>query len=101
SAATGIYPLSLHDALPISFQSLADLEAGRPALFTRTLGADERTGRSSTAAAYLGDTWRLSQSWQVTFGVRGERSWFGDAPPYNEIGRAHSELQSRENLVCR
>ena len=45
--------------------------------------ADERTGRGSTAAAYLGDTWRLDQSWQITYGVRGERSWFGDAPPYN------------------
>ena len=66
-----------------TFETLADLEAGRPSLFTRTLGADQRTGRSATAAAYLGDTWRLNQAWQLTFGVRGEHSWFGDAPAYN------------------
>lgn len=66
-----------------TFQTLDDLAAGRPLLFTRTLGTDERTGRSSTAAAYLGDTWRFNRSWQLTYGVRGEHSWFGNAPPYN------------------
>lgn len=66
-----------------SYQSLADLEAGRPALFTRALGPSERHGRSSTAALYLGDTWRTSASLQINYGIRGEHSWFGGAPPYN------------------
>ena len=67
----------------VTFLSLADLEAGRPALFTRTLGADERAGQSATAAAYLGDTWRMGSAWQATYGVRVEHSWFGDAPGFN------------------
>jgi Carboxypeptidase regulatory-like domain len=66
-----------------SYQSLTDLEAGKPALFTRALEQTERRGRSSTAALYLGDTWRASASLQLTYGIRGERSWFGGAPPYN------------------
>ncbi|HTS89843.1 MAG TPA: carboxypeptidase regulatory-like domain-containing protein [Gemmatimonadales bacterium] len=66
-----------------TFLSLADLAANQPALFTRTLGEDQRSGLADNAAAYLGDTWRMGRGWQVTYGVRAEHSWFGDAPGYN------------------
>jgi carboxypeptidase family protein len=66
-----------------TYNSLADLENGTPATFTRTLTPATREGRGSTAAVYVGDVWRPVQSVQLTFGVRGERSWFGGAAAYD------------------
>lgn len=69
-----------------TYASIADLEAGRPSLFTRTLvpaGADERRGSATNAALYLGDTWRRSRALQLTYGARLEGSAFGGAPAYN------------------
>ncbi len=68
-----------------SYNSLADLAAGAPALFTRTLTPNERRGTSSTGALYLGDIWRLSGTLQVTYGVRAEHGWLGGAPAYNAL----------------
>ena len=66
-----------------TFNSLADLEAGTPSTFTRTLSAATRKGRGTTTALYLGDVWRPIPSVQLTYGVRGEHSWFGGAGPFN------------------
>lgn len=58
------------------FPSLAALEAQQPASFTRTL-APQRSGASTRAGAlYVGDTWRPSDPFQVTLGVRGEWTTF-------------------------
>jgi len=66
-----------------SFNSLADLEAGRPSIFTRTLTPRIRQGSSLNSALYLGDTWRASRAVQLTFGARLEGSTFGGAPANN------------------
>lgn len=66
-----------------TYQSLEDFEANRPALFTRSLTPSQRSGRSSTTALYLGDTWRTSPSLQLNYGLRAEHSWLEDAPGYN------------------
>ncbi|MFN8654127.1 MAG: carboxypeptidase regulatory-like domain-containing protein [Gemmatimonadales bacterium] len=66
-----------------TYQSLADFEANRPALFTRSLAPSERSGRTATAALYLGDTWRKSDALQLNYGLRAEHSLFGNAPAYN------------------
>ncbi len=61
-----------------TFASLADLEAGRPASFTRSLGSDERTAGARYAAAYAGDTWRPGERLQLMYGVRVEGAWYAD-----------------------
>ena len=66
-----------------TFNSLEDLEANRPAIFTRTLSPRLRTGTAVNSAIYLGDTWRASPSLQLTYGARLERSQFDGSPAFN------------------
>ena len=66
-----------------TFNSLADLEANRPSIFTRTLSPRIRAGTGLNSAVYLGDTWRQSRSLQLTYGARLERTEFTGAPAYN------------------
>ena len=66
-----------------TFNSLEDLENGVAATYTRTLTTTTRTGKGSTAALYIGDVWRPAPPLQITYGVRGEHSWFGGAGPYD------------------
>ena len=66
-----------------TFQSLADLEAGQPASFTRSLTERTRDGSAVNASVYLGDTWRFSRALQVNYGLRLEGSRFGGEPAYN------------------
>jgi hypothetical protein len=66
-----------------TYNSLADLEANRPASFRRTLAPVERTAEALSGALYAGDVWSPSAVVQVTLGLRAERSWFGDPPRYN------------------
>lgn len=66
-----------------TFNSLADLEANQPSIFTRTLSPRIRAGTGVNSAIYLGDTWRKSRSLQVTLGARLERSQFNGAPAHN------------------
>jgi hypothetical protein len=68
-----------------SFNSLADLEAGRPTSFTRTLRPSDRSSTSINSALYFGDTWRMSDALQLTYGGRLERSTFGHEPAYNPV----------------
>ncbi|HEV8151023.1 MAG TPA: TonB-dependent receptor, partial [Gemmatimonadales bacterium] len=66
-----------------SFSSLGDLEAGTPSSFTRTLQPSHRASTALNAALYFGDTWRPTQSLQLTYGGRLEHSRFGHEPDYN------------------
>lgn len=63
-----------------AFASLADLEAGRAASFTRTLPGEPTRGSGWSAALYLGDTWRPTEPLQLVYGVRVDGSGFGEAP---------------------
>jgi len=65
------------------FNSLGDLAANQPAMFTRSLMPTSRTGSGLNTAIYLGDTWRHSRALQVTYGVRVEGSDFQGHPAYN------------------
>src|SRR5436309_9979795 len=78
TATTELYPLSLHDALPISAAT--------------TAGSSSRRGRSPRPTV-----WRALNS-------NRQKSW--NAPASQDFCRFRSEehtseLQSRENLVCR
>src|SRR5207302_6899850 len=98
-ASSALYPLSLHDALPIS---LGD-RGGHPGLLGRVWG-------TGWAAVFIG----LGIFAHASFAVRGEasghlppeflRCFVGSAGLVKIGGRSEehtSELQSRENLVCR
>jgi hypothetical protein len=66
-----------------TFNSLADFVGGQPALYTRSLVDRTSRGGALNLAAYLGDTWRRSRSFQLTYGVRAERSSYSGAPAAN------------------
>jgi hypothetical protein len=66
-----------------TFNSLADLEANRPATFQRTLASPERTGSTINSGFYIGDTWRPRDGLQLVFGTRLEGSEFIGAPARN------------------
>lgn len=55
-----------------AFRGLAELEAGRPSSFTRTLAAPRREATARYAALYAGDTWRAGDRLQLMYGVRLE-----------------------------
>jgi len=65
------------------FHSLAAFAAGQPSSFTRTLERLDRAGTSWNEALYLGDTWRMSDRLQLTYGARLEATEFRGAPGYN------------------
>ena len=65
------------------YNSLADLEAGIPASFTRTLVARQRSTGQMTGSVSLGDSWRRTQDLQIQYGVRIDGSHFTTTPAYN------------------
>lgn len=66
-----------------SFNSLADLEAGRPASFSRTLRPRLRDGSQVVGAISLGDSYRKSNTLQLQYGVRVDGNVFGSSPATN------------------
>jgi hypothetical protein len=66
-----------------SFNSIADLEAGRPASFTRTLTQPVRSGTVWNSAAALAHNYAPSRYFSVLYGARLEADGFGEAPPAN------------------
>jgi hypothetical protein len=66
-----------------TFSSLGDLEANRPASFTRVLAVPERTGTSWSGALSLGDQWRPVPTLQLVHGVRLEGNHFFTRPGLN------------------
>jgi hypothetical protein len=66
-----------------SFNSLADLEAGRPASFSRLLDAPAARGGEWSAALAVGDLWKRSDRLQVLYGLRFEGNRYTAAPELN------------------
>ena len=66
-----------------SFNSLADLEAGNPASFTRQLAPRRREGSIAIGAMSLGDAWRPRDNLQVQYGVRVDGNRFLMGPETN------------------
>jgi hypothetical protein len=66
-----------------SFNSLEDLEQGRPATFTRTLSTPERTTGHVTGSLALGDSYRRAENVQIQYGVRVDATRFSATPAYN------------------
>lgn len=68
-----------------TFNSLADLDAGRPATFTRQLGSNARNTSLDVASVALGDAYRANDNLQIQYGVRADGSRFGNDPAFNQL----------------
>ena len=66
-----------------TFNSLADLELGIPASFTRTLSTTKQSGRQIAGSIAVGDYWRPTPELQVQYGARVDANRFLTAPPFN------------------
>ncbi|MES2177213.1 MAG: TonB-dependent receptor [Gemmatimonadota bacterium] len=67
------------------YNSLADLEAGIPASFTRTLAARQRTTGQASGSMALGDTYRYTPDLQIQYGVRVDASAYTIKPAHNDL----------------
>ena len=78
------------------FNSLADLDAVRPAMFVRTIGSRERSVGQYVAAVSLGDTYRPISDLQLQFGVRVDGNRFTSVPAANaEVARLFGVANDR------
>jgi len=66
-----------------SYNSLAELQAGIPASFTRSLSPRTRNSSIMIGALSLGDSWRKSSDFQLQYGVRLDGNVFLNGPAYN------------------
>lgn len=64
-----------------TFESLDDLEAGRPSSFTRTISEGTASGSGWNYALYIGDSWRATPRLQLTYGARLEGSALREPAP--------------------
>jgi hypothetical protein len=76
------------------FNSLADLDAGRPASFSRALTARERTTGQVAASMSLTDSYRHNPNLNFQFGVRVDGFRFTSAPEYNPLVEAAFGLRN-------
>jgi len=89
-----------------AFNSLADVEAGRPVSFTRQLGSVRTGGSVLVGAVSLGDSYRLSPDLQIVLGVRLDADHFGGRPALNPavdslFGVANDNVPNRMYLSPR
>lgn len=66
-----------------NYNSLADLEAGRPTSFSRQLSPRVRSGSQVIGAVSLGDSYRRTDNLQIQYGVRVDGNRFATAPQEN------------------
>jgi hypothetical protein len=66
-----------------SYNSLADLAANQPAIFTRTLSTPTAHGSVWNGFLAVGDLWRVSPDLQLMYGARLEANRFTSAPASN------------------
>lgn len=67
-----------------AYNSLADLDAGRPASYSRTLNAASRRGSQIAGAFSIGDSWRPTTGLQFQYGVRADANRFTARPMRNQ-----------------
>jgi hypothetical protein len=66
-----------------SFNSLGDLEAGRPASFSRQLSPRTRTTGAYVGSVALGDSYRPIDDLQLQYGLRVDANRFNQSPANN------------------
>jgi hypothetical protein len=75
--------MSVNELGTFSFNSLADLEAGRPASFSRQLSPRTRTTGAYIGSVALGDSYRPIADLQLQYGVRVDANHFNQRPAGN------------------
>ncbi|HEY4306993.1 MAG TPA: carboxypeptidase regulatory-like domain-containing protein [Gemmatimonadaceae bacterium] len=75
--------LATNELGTFTFNSLADLEAGRPSTFTRTRYPSSPSASLVSGAVSLGDWYRPNDNLQFQYGLRLDRDAFGQAPDLN------------------
>jgi hypothetical protein len=65
------------------YNSLAELDAGRPALYARVLNGTNQRAGTNTFGLYVGDAWRYSGSLQLVYGARVETTRLPGVPAAN------------------
>lgn len=66
-----------------TYQSLENFSLNEPSSYSRTLNAESASGGQIIAAIGLGDTWRVSRSVQVQYGLRVDANKFIERPARN------------------
>ncbi len=66
-----------------SFNSIADLQANRPASFTRTLSSPRRSGGEWSGVLAVSDQWAPTTRFSLLYGARLEANDFTSAPAFN------------------
>jgi hypothetical protein len=78
------------------FNSLEELESGRPASFSRTLTARRRSTGHVTGSVAIGDSYRRTQDLQIQYGLRVDASRFTASPAFNPaVERAFGRRNDR------
>lgn len=82
-----------------TFNSLADLEAGTPASYSRTLTEQHRETGQVTGSFSLGDTYKRARDFQLQYGVGMDLLHFTTTPEHNALvesvfGRDNSRVPS-------
>ena len=88
------------------YNSLDELAANTPSLYTRILGASAASTSQSGAALYAGDAWQPRAGLEIDFGLRTEGSVYGSTPVANpavasEFGLRTSQFPSEVHLSPR
>jgi len=88
-----------------TFNSLTELEAGRPASFTRTLGATASRATVTRGALFAGHLWRPGSNLSLIYGVRAEARGYGGPESTDEpdlrFGMRPGEVPSELGLSPR
>jgi hypothetical protein len=66
-----------------TFNSIADVEANRPASFSRVFVGQRAAASALTGAFSIGDDWRPGPRSQLLYGIRVDANRFNDQPDYN------------------
>jgi hypothetical protein len=82
-----------------TFNSIADVEANRPATFSRVLSGQRASASALTGSLSIGDAWGRGQRSQLLYGVRIDANDFLDRPAYNAA--VESRFGQRTDFVPR
>jgi hypothetical protein len=66
-----------------TYNSIADVQANKPASFSRSFSTHDMVADVQTASLALGDQWRVSQRVNVTYGLRLDGNAVGTSLVYN------------------
>ncbi|MEP6493384.1 MAG: carboxypeptidase-like regulatory domain-containing protein [bacterium] len=79
--------LTMNQLGTFAYNSLADLEAGKPSSFSRQLSPRPQSGSQAIGGLSLGDSYRPSTDLQFQYGVRVDANHYWAAPATNDAVR--------------